>query len=227
MNDYTKIIEQIGVKFKDVELLNNAFVHKSFVNENKEAKDNERLEFLGDAVLELIATRYLFDKCQESQEGELTAYRSALVKGQHLAEVAEELELGTYLFLSHGEERSGGRSKKYILANTVEALIGAIYLDQGYEAAKDFISKFILIKLDGIIAQGLHIDAKSKLQEVIQEREDFTPYYEVISEEGPDHNKTFTVGVYIKNELVAKGDGSSKQKAEVVAAENALKELKI
>lgn len=227
MNDYSQLIKKIGIEFKDESLLNNAFVHKSYVNENKESKDNERLEFLGDAVLELVATRYLYDACPDSQEGELTAFRSALVKGKHLAQVAEELDLGTYLLLSHGEERSGGRNKKYILANTVEALIGAIYLDQGYEVAKDFISKFILTRLDEIIAQGLHIDAKSKLQEVIQEKEDFTPYYEVISEEGPDHNKLFTVGVYIKNELVAQGQGTSKQKAEVEAAENALKELKV
>jgi len=222
MQDYKKLEKTIGVNFNDEELLKNAFVHKSYVNENKDSKDNERLEFLGDAVLELATTRYLYDTCPNSQEGELTAFRSALVKGKHLASVAEELGLGDYLSLSHGEEKSGGREKKYILANTVEALIGAIYMDQGYETAEKFIAKFILTKLDEIIAQGLYIDAKSKFQELIQEKEDFTPYYEVLSEDGPDHNKEFTVGVYVKNDLIAKGQGSSKQKAEVVAAENAL-----
>ncbi len=184
---------------------------------------NERLEFLGDAVLELASTRHLFDKCSDKNEGEMTAFRSALVKGKHLAEIAKSLDLGKYLFLSRGEELSGGREKKYILANTVESLIGAIYLDQGYETAEKFIRKFILTRLDEIIENELHVDAKSRFQEMCQDLETFTPYYEVLSEEGPDHDKKFTMGAYIDGTLIAKGTGSSKQKAEDDAAKNALK----
>lgn len=224
-NDYTKLEEMIGVTFADKDLLRKAFTHKSYLNEhrNENIDDNERLEFLGDAVLELAATRHLFTNYPEQSEGDMTAYRSALVKGEHLAEVALELDLGNYLYLSNGEERSGGRSKSYILANTVEALIGAIYLEQGNQKAEEFIKKFILKKLDDIIAHGLHIDAKSRFQEIAQEKEEETPHYELIEESGPDHDKTFIMGAYIGEELIAKGSGSSKQKAEDDAAKNALK----
>jgi ribonuclease-3 len=226
MENYKELQEKIGITIKNLNLLQNAFVHKSFINEHRSEKieHNERLEFLGDAVLELAATRHLFEKCPDRDEGEMTAFRSALVKGKHLAEISKELNLGKYLFLSHGEERSGGREKNYILANTLEALIGAIYLDGGYEKAEGFIKKFILTKLDEIIEKGLHVDAKSRFQELSQEKEEFTPYYEVISEEGPDHDKKFTMGAYIKEELIAKGVGTSKQKAEDDAAKNALKQ---
>ncbi len=224
MKQYKALEKSIGVKFADYELLEQAFTHKSYINEHRDEgiEDNERLEFLGDAVLELVATRHLYDVCKESSEGEMTAFRSALVKGKHLAEVANELSLGQYLRLSNGEERSGGRDKKYILANTVEALIGAIYLQFDYSIAEQFVNKFILKKLDEIIEKGLHIDSKSRLQEICQEREDFTPFYELIKEEGPDHNKIFTMGVYIKTDLIATGKGSSKQKAEDDAASKAL-----
>ena len=178
---------------------------------------------MGDAVLELAATRHLFEKCPDKSEGIMTAFRSALVKGKHLAEISEELELGKYLFLSNGEEKSGGREKKYILANLLEAYIGAIYVEHGYDVAEKFIDKFILKRLDQIIAKGLHIDAKSQFQEMCQEREELTPYYELISEEGPDHDKKFTMGAFINEVLIAKGIGSSKQKAEDDAAKNALK----
>jgi len=226
MTDYKDLQKKLNIKFKNEELYRRAFVHKSFINENRseDLRDNERLEFLGDAVLELAATHHLFVVCESSSEGEMTAFRSALVKGKHLAEIAIELDLGKYLQLSHGEEKSGGREKKYILANTVESLIGAIYLDHGYKAAEKFISKFILTKLDEIIEKGLHIDAKSHFQELCQEREDFTPYYEVMKEQGPDHSKKFTMGVYVRDKMIATGEGSSKQKAEAKAAENALKE---
>ena len=223
--DYADLEEQIGFLIQDKGLLNRAFVHKSYLNEHSEPdlKDNERLEFLGDAVLELIATKHLFEVCPEKKEGDLTAFRSALVKGKHLAEIANDLSLGRYLFLSRGEEKSGGRAKNYILANTLEALIGAIYLGNGHEDAEKFISKFILAKLDQIIENELHIDAKSRFQELCQEKEEVTPHYEVLKDEGPDHNKTFTVGAYIGEEKIAEGSGSSKQKAENNAAENALK----
>lgn len=225
MRDYKTLEKTIGVKFKKKDLYNTAFIHRSYVNEHRgeKVKDNERLEFLGDAVLELVATKHLFEKYPNQSEGQMTSYRSALVKGKHLAEVGVELELGQYLFLSRGEERSGGRTKKYILANVVEALIGAIYLDHGYEKTEKFIEKFVLKKLDEIIEQELHIDAKSRFQEEAQEREGVTPHYEVLEEKGPDHKKDFTMGAYIGDKLIAKGEGASKKKAENDAAEKALK----
>ncbi|MBI5754499.1 ribonuclease III [Candidatus Peregrinibacteria bacterium] len=228
MKNYKELEKLIKIKFKNLDLLDNAFVHRSYVNEHRKEsiKDNERLEFLGDAVLELAATRHLFEKCPDKNEGEMTAFRSALVKGKHLAEISQSLNLGKYLYLSNGEEKSGGREKKYILANVLEALIGAIYTEHGYAEAEGFINKFILTRLDEIIEHGYHIDAKSQFQEICQEKEDFTPYYEVIEEHGPDHDKHFIMGAYINGNLVAKGTGSSKQKAEEEAAKNALKEKK-
>ncbi len=225
MKKYEKLQEKIGVKFKDKDLIETTFTHKSYVNEHRKEniKDNERLEFLGDAVLELVATKHLFEKYPNQSEGDMTAYRSALVRGKHLAEVGLELELGEYLRLSNGEEKSGGRTKKYILANAVEAVIGAIYLESGYEVVEEFIKEFILKKLDEIIKQNLHIDAKSNFQELSQEKEGITPHYEVVAEEGKDHAKKYTMGAFIGEDLIAKGTGSSKQKAEVDAATNALK----
>lgn len=226
MEKYQKLEDKIGIKFHDYDLLSRAFVHKSYINEhrNEGLKHNERLEFLGDAVLELAATHHLFEKYPDQDEGQMTSFRSALVKGLHLAEVATELELGQYLMLSKGEEKSGGREKKYILANVMEALIGAIYLDHNYEVAESFIEKFILTKLDHIIEVGSHIDSKSQFQELAQEKVGHTPYYQLLKDEGPDHNKIFVMGAYIDGELIAEGSGSSKQKAEESAAQNALKQ---
>jgi len=228
MQNYQTLEKKIGIKFKNKKLLETAFVHKSYINEHKNdgIEDNERLEFLGDAVLEFAATKHLFEKYPTQTEGEMTAFRSALVKGKHLAEIAIDLELGQYLLLSNGEEHSGGRQKNYILANTVESLIGAINLSNGYDIAEKFIKKFILTRLDQIIENGLHIDAKSKFQEIVQEKEEVTPHYKLISEEGPDHNKKFTMGAYIREELIAKGVGKSKQIAEENAALVALKNKK-
>lgn len=225
MQNYQKLEKKIGIKFKKKELVRSAFIHRSYVNEHRREnlEDNERLEFLGDAVLELAATNHLFHKYPGQDEGQMTSFRSALVKGKHLAEISSELGLGEYLFLSHGEEKSGGREKHYILANVLEALIGAIYLDHGYIKAEKFIGKFILARLDEIIAHGKHIDAKSRFQETCQEKEGFTPHYDVLEESGPDHSKVFIMGAYINNVLIAKGRGSSKQKAEDEAAKNALK----
>lgn len=225
MQNYKKLEKKIGLSFKNSKLFQTAFTHKSYVNEHRDEKieDNERLEFLGDAVLELAATRHLFEKYPDQHEGDMTSFRSALVKGRHLAEIGIELELGQYLLLSNGEERSGGRQKNYILANAVEALIGAIYLEHGYDDAEKMIEKFILRKLDEIIDKGLHIDAKSRFQETSQEKMEITPHYNVLEEEGPDHDKKFTMGAYIGDELIANGIGSSKQKAEDQAAQNALK----
>lgn len=228
MKNYKSLEKKIDIHFKNIDLLDKAFVHRSYVNEHRKEniEDNERMEFLGDAVLELAATKHLFEKCPNEDEGKMTTFRSALVKGKHLAEIAQNLELGKYLYLSNGEEKSGGREKKYILANVLEALIGAIYLEHGYNTAEKFIEKFILTRLDEIISGGGHIDAKSKFQETAQEKEDFTPYYEVIEEYGPDHDKHFVMGAYINDILIAKGTGSSKQKAEEEAAKNALKAKK-
>lgn len=226
MNNYKELEKKLDIEFKDKNILNSAFIHKSYINEHKSSGllHNERLEFLGDAVLELVSTRHLYEKYPDQDEGKMTAFRSALVQGRHLAEVAKELNLGEYLLLSHGEEKSGGREKNYILANLLEALIGAIYLDSGYQKVEQFISTFILTRLDSIISEGQHIDAKSKFQELSQEKENTTPHYELVSEDGPDHDKVFTMGIYIGEKMIATGVGSSKQKAELSAAENALKE---
>ena len=224
---YKKLEDQIGIKFKDYHLLRNAFVHRSYLNEHRDSQyaSNERLEFLGDAVLELVVTEYLYQK-YPNPEGELTNWRSALVKGEMLAKIATQLNLGEYLFLSHGEEKSGGRTKDYLLANTFEALVGVIYLEMGYEMAKAFIEKFLLFHLEDILVKGQHIDAKSRLQEVAQEKVGTTPSYELQHEEGPDHDKVFTMAAYIGTRMVGKGKGGSKQLAEQQAAEDALKRLK-
>jgi len=224
---YKKFEKQIGMKFKNWHLLRTAFVHRSYLNEHKnsELDHNERLEFLGDAVLELVVTAYLYSNFP-NPEGDLTNWRSALVKGNMLAKVSKELNIGEYLFLSHGEEKSGGREKDYLLANAFEAVIGVIYLELGYKKAKKFIEKFLLVRLDEILKTGAHIDAKSKLQEIAQEKVGVTPNYELQHEEGPDHDKIFTMGAFIGDRIVGKGKGSSKQIAEQVAAEDALKRLK-
>lgn len=220
INRYTGLEKKIQINFKDLSLLDTVFVHKSYMNEHKDKKkeNNERLEFLGDAVLELVVTEFLYKNYTSKGEGVLTNWRAALVKGKHLAEISIKLDLGVYLYLSRGEERSGGRKKNYILANTLEALIGAIYLDQGYPPSHAFINGFIIKQLNSILEQGLHIDAKSRFQEIAQEVLGITPEYRVIRDEGPDHDKIFTMGAYISGELISEGNGSSKQKAEQEAA---------
>ncbi|OGJ55687.1 ribonuclease III [Candidatus Peribacteria bacterium RIFCSPHIGHO2_02_FULL_52_16] len=215
----------IGVRFKDKDLLLQSLIHRSAVRESSAHGNNERLEFLGDAVLELATTEYLYQLSQKS-EGELTNWRSALVQGQHLAEVAKELKLGEYLFMSRGEEASDGRHKTSTLANAVEALIGAIYLDQGFEVAKEFCEKFILRNLQDLLAKGKHRDEKSVFQEQAQEKFGITPHYEVMEEVGPDHDKKFTCAVFIGEEKIALGKGNSKQRAEQAAAKAGLKAKK-
>ncbi len=224
---YKDLETKIGLQFKNQDLLRQAFVHRSYLNEHKSSKleHNERLEFLGDAVLELAVTEYLYQN-YPNPEGDLTNWRSALVKGEMLAKVAKELDLGSHLFLSHGEERSGGREKAYLLANTFEALIGAIYLDFSYAKARDFIHQFLIVHLPAILSTGAHIDAKSHFQETVQEKAGVTPTYQVMQEAGPDHAKEFVMGAYIGERLVGKGSGQSKQLAEQKAAEDALTKLK-
>lgn len=182
---------------------------------------NERLEFLGDAVLELVVTEYLFDIYQ-NPEGELTSWRAALVNSKMLAQVAEELSFNNYILLSRGEERDTGRARYFILANAVEAYIGALHLDQGFEAARGFINQHILSKLPVVLEKKLYRDPKSTFQEAAQEKLGVTPTYEVLEESGPDHDRTFEVGVYIGGEQIAKGSGSSKQEAQEDAAREAL-----
>jgi ribonuclease III len=224
---YSKLEKQIGIKFKNHDLLRTAFVHRSYMNEHKDCgwEHNERVEFLGDAVLELVVTEYLYSHFP-NPEGDLTNWRSALVKGETLSKIARSLNLGDILYLSKGEEHSGGRSKDYLLANALEALIGVLYLEQGYKKAQKFIEKFLLVHLEGILKKGEHIDAKSRLQELAQERVMVTPSYQLLHDEGPDHEKTFTMGAYIGDRIVGKGKGGSKQIAEQKAAEDALKRLK-
>lgn len=220
LDDLEKII---GISFTDKGLLSLAFVHKSYINEHTDEKHyNERLEFLGDAVLELAVTQFLYKNYPEQPEGQLTNWRSALVKGKNLANVSKGLDLGKYLLLSRGEELSGGRDKEYILANTCESLIGAIYLDKGFEVADAFIMKHIVGLLEDIIAKGLNVDAKSRVQELAQEHYGVTPTYELISESGPDHDKIFIMGIYFAKKLAGEGRGPSKQDAEQAAAKNAV-----
>ncbi len=217
----------LGLTFKSKALASKVFIHRSYLNEHKgvPVDSNERLEFLGDAVLELAVTEHLFSVFPDKEEGELTALRSALVKREHLAFVAKNLNLGDYLLFSKGETLQGGNKKDYILANTTEALIGAVYLEQGYAAAKRIIEENILIHTESILSEGKYIDSKSHLQELAQEKLGVTPYYEVLDESGPDHQKVFEVGVYFSGEVKGSGKGSSKRKAEEVAAGDALEKL--
>ena len=224
LRDWKKFEETIGVKFKSKELLTQAFIHRSFLNENpKTGMDhNERLEFLGDAVLELAVTDFLYKKYTDSPEGELTAYRAALVNANTMADFAKEIEMNEYLFLSRGEAKDTGKARLYILANAIEALIGAIFLDQGYEEAENFIGRFLYIRADEIVKKKLWRDAKSLIQEKSQEYVGVTPSYKVMRETGPDHDKHFTIGIFFGAEKIAEGKGHSKQEAEQDAARVAL-----
>lgn len=225
MQDISSLEQIIGLKFNEPKLLQQAMVHRSYLNENPsfELPHNERLEFLGDAVLELVVTEHLYGN-YPNPEGELTNWRAALVNAHNLASVTHALNIEDYLYLSRGESKDkNAKARNYILANAMEALIGAIYLDQGYPAVKEFIERHILAKLPYIIEHKLYLDSKTKFQEAAQEKIGITPTYQVIRESGPDHNKEFVVGVYIDAELVAEGLGTSKQEAETAAAEEGLR----
>jgi ribonuclease-3 len=221
LNSFEK---KIGITFQSKDLLKQAFLHRSYLNENRNLTlpHNERLEFLGDAVLELVVTDYLYKKFPQNPEGDLTAYRSALVNSVTLSKVAMDLGVNDHLLLSKGESKDVGRARQYILANTLEAIIGALYLDRGYEAAEHFIDRFILTLTEGMIEKGSWIDAKSRFQEKSQEKLSITPSYSTLKQEGPDHDKHFTVGVFLEEELVAEGAGKSKQDAEQDAARKGL-----
>ncbi len=220
MKNFKEFEKRVGVSFTNTELLRQAFTHRSYLNEHKSSGigHNERLEFLGDAVLELIVTEYLFEKYPDYNEGEMTSLRAALVNANTLSEVATSLNMSEYLLLSHGEAKDTGRARAYILANTFEAVVGAIFVDAGYSAAQKFVAENTFHLLDGIVKSGLWIDSKSLFQEKAQGAAGVTPAYKTIREEGPDHNKSFTVGVYLGSQKIAEGSGRSKQDAEQAAA---------
>ncbi len=223
MEKFNKLANKIEVDFEKLELLQEAMTHRSYLNEHKDYKlnQNERMEFLGDAVLELVVTEYLYLNFN-NPEGELTNWRASLVKGEMLAVVAEEIGIEKYLLMSKGEKRDTGKARQYILANAMEAIIGAIYLDKGYDVASKFITKWIISKLADILENKSYLDPKSYFQEKAQEHEQTTPHYEVLEEWGPDHEKTFLMGVFLNDEKVAEGRGDSKQAAQRNAAEKGL-----
>jgi ribonuclease-3 len=224
MKDFSKLEKELDLKFKNKDLLIQAFCHRSYLNENPEfyLSNNERLEFLGDAVLELVITENLYKNYPKKPEGELTNWRASLVNAKILSAIAKDLGFNDFLLLSKGEQKELGKARQYILANALEAFIGSLYLDQGYKTTEKFIDKNITVKLPEIIEKGLFKDTKSRFQEEAQERAGITPNYKVLEEWGPDHVKHFIVGVFLGKELAAKGEGFSKQEAEERAAKNAL-----
>lgn len=223
MEKFEKLAKKIETEFNKIELLQEAMTHRSYLNEHKDyhLDQNERLEFLGDAVLELVVTEHLYLN-YGNPEGELTNWRASLVKGEMLAFVGDEIGIEKFLLMSKGEKRDTGKARQYILANAMEAIIGAIYLDQGYKSAKKFIDKWIIVKLPDILKTKSYLDPKSYFQEKAQEVEQTTPHYEVLEEWGPDHEKMFLMGVFLDDEKVAEGKGDSKQEAQRNAAENGL-----
>lgn len=225
MIEFGEFEKNTKIDFKNKDLLMQAFIHRSYINENPKIglSHNERLEFLGDAVLELVVTDYLYQKYKNHNEGELTAIRSALVNAVIIADVASRIGMNDFLLLSKGEMKDTGKARQYILANTYEAYLGALYLDQGYDKVKTFIEDTLLIHTDEIVNKKLWRDAKSLVQEKAQEFLSVTPSYKVLSESGPDHDKHFTIGIFFGSELIASGKGGSKQEAEQVSAMNALK----
>lgn len=218
--EFEKLEKDLGINFKNKDLLIQAFTHRSYLNENPKfhLTHNERLEFLGDAVIELVVTEHLYKEHPLKPEGELTNWRAALVNAKMLSSVAEELGYNNYLLLSRGEAKEEGKARSYILANTFESVMGALYLDQGFEACDKFIIKYLMIKLQDIIEEGSYKDSKSLFQEKAQDKVSITPSYRVMKEWGPDHEKKFVVGVFLGKEIVAEGQGSSKQEAEESAA---------
>lgn len=225
MKDIALLAELIGIPFKNIDTLQQALVHRSYLNEHPNFRlgHNERLEFLGDAVLELVVTEYLYEKYPDSPEGELTNWRASLVNAVMLSGIAQRMGIEDYLFLSRGEAQDAqSKARQYILANAMESLIGSIYLDQGMDVSRVFITKYILVELPNILEHKLYLDPKSKFQEVAQELVGVTPSYRVLSESGPDHLKNFVVGVYLGDALIAEGNGTSKQEAQVSAAQKAI-----
>lgn len=227
-NDLSKLQKRLGIKFKDEELLRQALVHRSYLNEHPDFRlgHNERLEFLGDAVLEIIVTEFLYRNFMTTPEGDLTNWRASLVNAKMLYEIATELGVEECLYLSKGEARDKNKkSRQFILANAIEAILGAVYLDQGMAPAKKFVEKNIIYKLDDILKNQSYLDPKSRFQEKAQEQRGITPHYQILDESGPDHAKTFKVGLYLEAELITTGLGSSKQEAQVDAAAKGIKKM--
>lgn len=224
MKNISHLQEELSLKFNNEDLLLQALTHRSYLNENPGFRlgHNERLEFLGDAVLELAVTEELYARFPEKPEGELTSFRAALVNSRMLSDIAVDLDINEFLLLSRGEAKDVGRARQFILANAFEALVGAVYLDQGYTAAKKFIQSVLMPRLQEVLAKELYKDPKSLFQEEAQERVGMTPTYEVAKEWGPDHDKHFIVGVFLGEEKIAEGEGPSKQAAQEEAARNAL-----
>ncbi|HEY4496227.1 MAG TPA: ribonuclease III [Candidatus Paceibacterota bacterium] len=218
--NFSEFEKSIDVNFSDKALLKQAFTHRSYLNENRKTnlEHNERLEFLGDAVLELIVTDHLYEKYPTYNEGEMTSLRSALVNANTMAEAANKIKMNNFMLLSRGEAKDTGRARQYILANAIEALIGAIFIDQGYRVAEKFVGENLFPLLPKIIKEGFWMDAKSRFQEKAQEIVGVTPSYETLKEIGPDHDKHFTLGVFLGKEKIAEGEGKSKQDAEQAAA---------
>lgn len=220
---YESLSKKIGVSFKNIKAVDQAFIHRSSLNESKKSQQsNERMEFLGDSVLSFLVSSYLYGKYPDFSEGELTNLRSSVVKTKTLADLSKTLDLGTYLYLSRGEEEGGGRNNPSLLADTFEALLGAIYIDQGILPVKKILESYLFGLLPKILEKKTYIDAKSEFQELVQEEGRISPLYKVLGEEGPDHAKEFTVGVYAASTLWGKGKGKSKQEAEMEAATVAL-----
>ena len=225
-NDAGELAQKIQADYKDISLLEKALTHRSYLNEHNEvSQSNERLEFLGDAVLQFLCSELLYKKYPQSPEGLLTNLRAALVCTPSLASASREIGVGNYLKLSKGEEESGGREKDYILANSFESILGSLYLDSGLKICQSFLDRFLFPKVDEIVKTGSFKDYKSKLQEITQERFSVTPIYKEIKSWGPDHNKRFVMGIYLDNKLFAEGEGSSKQRAEQEAAKAAVEKL--
>ena len=224
--DLSPLESTLGIKFNNTALYEQAFTHRSYLNEHPSITlHNERLEFLGDAVVELIVTHYLYEKFPEKPEGELTNLRAALVRRNTLSVIGEELNFENYVRLSKGEAKNTGKAKSVILSNATEAFIGALYLDLGLSAVEKFLDQLLLPKLENIVEEESHIDAKSSFQEKVQERDSVTPHYKTEQVTGPDHDRHFVVGVYIGDRMVATGEGSSKREAEMAAAAKALESL--
>lgn len=221
--DLEQLKKKFAIEIHNPDLFQEALTHRSYLNEHKDYRHphNERLEFLGDAVLELVVTKYLFDHF-DNPEGELTSFRAALVNGDMLGKIGYDLGVQEFLLMSRGEAKDTGRARNYLVANAVESVIGALYIDQGYDAAKDFIEKRIISHLDEVLAQGLYTDPKSRFQELAQEKTGVTPGYRVLKEWGPDHDRHFIAGVFLGEELVAEGEGISKQDAQREAARQGL-----
>ena len=226
LKDFSEFEKKVNINFNDKKLLQQAFVHRSFTNERagKNLQHNERLEFLGDAVLELSSTKFLYNKFPDVTEGEMTAYRSALVNTETLSKKAGELKMGDFLLLSKGE-KACQKGRKHILANTFEAFTGALYIDKGFEVVDEFLHNYLFEYIDEILEKKLHKDPKSYFQELAQEKVKITPEYKLIEHIGPDHDRRFVMGVYLGDKLISEGRGTSKQKAEVDAAKNGLEKM--